>query len=437
MKKYQRLTALSLAAVLVLCLLSGCAGEMNGPAEDVPVLTVYIPSDLEDSCTMQALNDTAFLRRIEETLGYRLVLHMLPAGMDYNEVALLDFTGILLSDDPAWVVPLAENRKLQTLTAQMENAEYGQYNNSLYGYVLDDPNCASESIIVLANLEALNKVGSTQIPYTPDAVHALLEQLKQNYRVPLAVSGMPTDAGFAPLLALFGIAPSGGREMYVEGSEVVYDKLSDAAGEYLRYIQTLYAEGLIPSDALELTEFSCAKMIAQNAAAMAVFTEDTYVNLALDYAKEQNRQLVCIEIPVKEQQLQTGIFSRMVGYVSKNSITDQEATVFFELLQQRIDLCSADEQKANVDKIGQYSLFRHYDTAQIRQDPREICPMYVYWLYQKEYLDMTYLDGIYCKILLGEADVLELRTSSDAWLADSGLLNLIAGKYWAQTHKNG
>lgn len=437
MKKYNRIMAVLLTVALIVCLMLGCTQKTPETGGNLPVLTVHIPSNLEKSATMAVLRDPAFVRLVEQNLHYKLEIHVLPAEMDYNEVALLDFNGILLTDDPAWVVPLVESRKLVTLPAVLDHYEYGQYNNNMYGYVLDDPSCKPQSIVVLANREALQDVQVSQMAFTPENVYNLLADLKKDYRIPLAVSGMPTDGCFAPLLALFDMAPSGGREMYVEDGEVVYDKISGSAEDYLRYIQTLYTEGLIPGDVVELTQYSCAKLIAQNAAAMAVFTDQTYVKLALQYAAEHDRQLVYVEIPIDDSLLQTGIFSRMVGYVSKSSISEQQAVTFFELLQQQIALQPGKNQGVNIDRIGQYALFKKADRTTVRQDPREACPVYVYWLYQKEYLDMTYLDGIYCKILLGEADVLELQTSSESWLLDSGLLNLIAGKYWAQTHKGG
>ena len=437
MRKNNKIMAVLLTVALLMSLMVGCGQETQKSSENLPVLTVYIPSNLAKSSTMAVLEDPAFVQMVAQNLHYKLQIHALPAQMDYNEVALLDFNGILLTDDPAWVVPLAECRKLQTLSAVMDQYEYGQYNNNMYGYVLDDPSCRPESIVILANREALQKAGKSQMAFTPESVHELLVMLKENYRIPLAVSGMPTDASFAPLLALFDMVPSGGREMYVKDGEVIYDKISDSASDYLSYIQTLYAEGLIPEDVVELTQYSCAKLIAQNAAAMAVFTDKTYVEIALQYADELNRQLVYVELPVREQLIETGIFSRMVGYVSKGSITDQEAVAFFELLQQHVTKRPYEKQEISADRIGQYALFKQYDTSDVKQDPREICPMYVFWLYQKECLDMTYLDGTYCKILLGEADVREIKTSAEMWLADSGLLNLIAGKYWAHTRKSG
>ena len=437
MRKYRKYIALCLLGGLLLCLLGGCAPEPDVPVEDLPVLRVYIPMNMETFCTMEILRDSAFVRKVAQEMGYELELHKLPGNMDYNEVALLDFSGILLTDDPSWVVPLAKSRKLMTISSEMKDFEYGQYNQNMYGYVLDDPSCEPESMVILANREALQQTGKLEIPFTPESVYDLLAELKENYRIPLAVSGMPTEAGFAPLLALFDIAPSGGREMYVEDGEVIYDKISDSASDYLRYIQRLYADALIPGEVVELTQYSCAKMIAQNVAAMAVFTDPFYVDLAQEYAKEQNCTLVRVEIPVEAEQLHSGIFSRVVGYVSKDGPTEPEAMVFFRLLQQQLDLRSGETQDNAGEMIPEYQLFSCADIRQAKQDPREVCPVYVYWLYQKEYLDMTYLDGTYCKILLGEADVHVLKTSADAWMEDGKLVNLIAGKYWAQTHKGG
>ena len=379
-RTFRNVTAL-LIAVCLLAGLTGCGRPAETKTERLPALTVYITMDLEKTATFRTLRDPAFSRQVEEELGLRLEVQMLPADMDYNEVALLDVSGILLTDDPGWVVPLAESRKIISLGDTGQDEAYGLYNNSTYGYVLEDPSCAPRTPVILANLEALRSLGISRAEFTPENVYAILTQLKQHYRVPLAVSGMPTDAGFAPLLALFGLAPSGGREMYVEGGSVVYDKLSDDAGSYLEYISLLYAEGLIPVDALELTEYSCAKMIAQNAAAMAVFTDETSISRAIAYAGENDRELVTVSIPVPEAELQTGIYSRVVSYVGKNAVSREEALDFLELLQEAVLTAEPSSGAALTDRLGQYRLFSGAAQEPARQDPREVSPMYVYWLY--------------------------------------------------------
>ena len=431
MKKLLKRTGAALTALCLLTVLSGCGGETAAENSEIPVLTVQVPMELEKTATVRTLSDPRFVRRVEEELGCRLDLRMLPAGMDYNEVALLDVPGILLTDDPAWVVPLVESRKILSIDAQTPEQSYGQYNNSTYGYVLEDPSWCPRTAVVLANLEALRSLGSSWTEFDPEAVYEILTQLKGHYRIPLAVSGMPTDAGFAPLLALFDIAPSGGREMYLDGETVVYDKLSEDAGAYLDYISRLYSEGLIPADALELTEYSCAKLIAQNAAAMAVFTDEVCISQAIAYARENGRELVTVPLPVPEAQLQTGIFSRIVGYAGKGGLSPEEAVAFFGLLQQALRDTAPLRESEDLSKIGQYRLFSDQALRPLREDPREVSTMYVYWLYQKENLDATYLDGAYCKLLFGEAGQGELETAVRAWQEDSNLLGLIGGRYWA------
>jgi len=224
--------------------------------------------------------------------------------------------------------------------------------------------------------------------------------------------------------------------MYMDGQDVVYDKLSGDALDYLDYISTLYAEGLIPGDALELTEYSCAKLLAQNAAAMAVFTDEVCISRAIAYARENDRELVTVSVPVPEGALQTGIFSRVVGYVGRGSVEREEAVAFFTLLQEAVSAMASDAQGDEPSRLSQYRLFSHYGQQKPRQDPREVSAMYVYWLYLKENLDATYLDGIYCKILFGEAAPEELDTAAQAWREDSNLLGLIGGRYWAHVRNN-
>lgn len=431
MKRSVRAAAMILAVLCLTAALTGCGDAAVVRSPEVPALTVYIPMDLEKTSAFRALRDPLFARQVEETLGLRLDVRALPADMDYNEVALLDVSGILLTDDPAWVVPLAESRKITAIDAVSREPGYGQYNNSAYGYVLEDPSCAPRTPVILANLEALRSLGISRTEFTPENVYEILAELKVRYRVPLAVSGMPTDAGFAPLLALFGLAPSGGREMYIEGGSVVYDKLSEDAEDYLEYVSTLYAEGLIPVDALELTEYGCAKLIAQNAAAMAVFTDETAISRAIAYAKENDRELVTVSLPVPEAELQTGIFSRVVGYVGKDALSREDALAFFGLLQEAVLAMEPAAQDLLTDRLGQYKLFFGYAWEEARQDPREVSPMYVYWLYQKENLDTAYLDTAYCKILFGEAAPEDLEAAAKGWQEDSNLLGLIGGRYWA------
>ena len=418
-----------LTALCLLLALSGCGRVGTMAAPELPVLTVQVPMDLERTSTFRALSDPQFARQVEE-LGYRLDLQMLPSDMDYNEVALLDIPGLLLTEDPAWVVPLAESRKILSINAETPEQGYGQYNNSTYGYVLEDPSWEPRNVVVLANLEALRSLSISKTEFTPERMYEILTELKDRYRIPLAVSGMPTDAGFAPLLALFDMAPSGGREMYMDGEAVVYDKLSEDAGAYLDYISRLYAEGLIPADALELTEYSCAKLIAQNAAAMAVFTDEVCISRAIEYARENGRELVTVTLPVPEANLETGIFSRIVGYVGRGEIPREDAAAFFDLLQQAVREQPSERRDSRTEMLGRYRIFSGYAQRPVREDPREVSAVYVYWLYQKENLDTAYLDGTYCKILFGEAEAEQLEEAARAWQEDSNLLGLIGGRYW-------
>lgn len=429
-----------LLLLLVFCMtmsLAGCGETDSADSEELPVLTVYAPSQMDDTITLALLRSESFAQQVERTLGMQLELHMLPSELDYNEVALLDFSGILLTDDPSWLVPLAENRRLERLSVnqEMKEREYGQYNNTQYGYVLEDPSCTVDSVVILANLQALRNMDNSQIHFTPEGILEFLRELKENFRIPLAVSGMPTGAGFTPLLTLFDMAPSGGREMQIEGNAVEYDKLSDRATDYLEYISLLYSEGLISADTMELSEYSCATLIAQNAAAIAVFTDEIYVELALQYAKEVNRELVSITLPVPNANIETGIFRRIVGYLSKDCADQDAAISFLDLLQ-----CAVSEQTYQSENVlfgvGKYNLFSLPNVRLAKQDPREICSMYVYWLYQKEYLDMTYLDSAYSKIMLGEMAISEFATAAQSWMDDSSLLNMIAGKYWMETKYN-
>ena len=437
MKRTVRSVTALLMVVCLVAALAGCGSEPVAQGDQTFALTVYITMDMEKTSTFRVLRDPAFARRVEETLGMQLEVRALPADMDYNEVALLDVSGILLTQDPAWVVPLAESRKILSLGDTGQDEAYGLYNSSAYGYVLEDPSCSPQTPVILANLEALRSLGISRAEFTPENFHEILTELKRYYRVPLAVSGMPTDAGFAPLLSLFGLAPSGGREMYVEEGRVVYDKLSEDAKDYLAYISLLYAEGLIPVDALELTEYSCAKMIAQNAAAMAVFTDETCISRAIAYAGENDRELVTISIPVPEAELQTGIYSRVVGYVGRDAVSREEALDFLELLQEAVLAVEPSSGAALTDRLGQYRLFSGAAREPARQDPREVSPMYVYWLYQKENLDAVYLDVAYCKILFGEADPEALTEAARGWQEDSNLLGLIDGRYWAYIRDTG
>ena len=122
-RAFRKITAL----LTTLCLVAGltaCGRPAEAKTEQLPVLTVHITMDLERTATFRTLRDPAFSRQVEEGLGLRLDVRTLPADMDYNEVALLDVSGILLTDDPAWVVPLAESRKIVSMGAP-EQGGYG------------------------------------------------------------------------------------------------------------------------------------------------------------------------------------------------------------------------------------------------------------------------------------------------------------------------
>ena len=86
----ERILAL-LTATCLTAALTGCGRDVQPAGNDrLPALTVQITMDLEKTSAFRVLSDPLFAQRVEEELGCRLELQMLPSDMDYNEVALLD-----------------------------------------------------------------------------------------------------------------------------------------------------------------------------------------------------------------------------------------------------------------------------------------------------------------------------------------------------------
>lgn len=398
---YRRPLARLLAFVfaLQLCALSGCMREAaisEAPEAPEAVLHVAISQESALLGAAQYLLDTDSRMELEEQLDVSIQVSVLEGIESIEDLAALSFSDVLLSDDPMWIVPLAERGQLaqlsdQAFLADSRSAECGRYSGRQYAYPLTKAWSKPSHTVLLVQLEALLAAGIIDIPYTPEAFKAALEKLGVTsrsslsgkptheiiegysgaFRTPLTVYGLPTDGGCSVLLGLFGLAPNSGREFRLSGTQVVLDKTTDAGRAYLEYIAALHEEGLIPSDFLSMSAYNVIMRFADGLSPIVIMDE-AHLDAAILYAEQNGHRAAVARLPVADATLDAHIYRRMMGMVSSNSRNRLLAETLLCCLYEKTGDWAASE--SDLDAYETYPLF--LESATIRKavyDPVEHC----------------------------------------------------------------
>ncbi len=418
--------------------------------EPLPVLNVYITENAKQYTAVRALQDESIRIRLEEKLNVRIKLINFFLADGEDNVSEITFTGVMLTEDPKWILPLVERSQLMELGKNLSETGYklGKYRGKQYGHIFADSYSGRIHPVLAVVPETLRQLGLENIPFTADSMKDALQKLSEFYKVPLAVYGSPAQEGFSVLLELFEISPTGGREFYLEDGQVKFDKISDKAEDYLIYVNQLYQNGYIPSDCLLLSKYSGIEMLAYGKSAMAVFPSEEIAREAIRSAEKMGRQVVLAKLPVDDSCTETNIYAYLTGLISADCADGELANRFLVELQSvskemQMEEMLAEEKSAS--SVEWYPLFSN--TGSYRNtafDPVEMCLPDIRRLYEKHILDTDYIDPYFSRLATGDLRLSQISEMREQWLKAHGeeyshstsgrdLMKLFNSWYFAQT----
>lgn len=404
------------------------------PEQDIaaarPVLQVCIASGTEAYAGVHILRNEETRGALEDTLGVQLELVDLYPEQDSSGTADVEFKDVLLVDNPLQIVPLAaRNQLLALFHMEMEDPTLGKYQGLQYGYIFSHSNEAASQPVLAVLPEVLELADIRKIPFTPEAVLQALEKLSvvdtsvvadiistpmsDIAMPPLAVYGMPSGAGFGPLLALFDMAPLGGNDICVADGTVVFDKLEPNAKAYLAYVRALYEKRFIPDACLLQTEYSAMELLINGRCFMAVLPNEAFAQMVVTRAAANGNRIALVKLPVPEACTEVNVYNRLTGMVAKGSQNAELAKRFLVELQRMSNLT---ETKLAMEAEW-YPLFVHADTERMRRvDLVDEVLTDIRRLYEKNMLDTTYIEPYYCRIVTGDLPLEAFDTMKEQWL---------------------
>jgi len=434
-----------LAGLLALILLlTACAA----PPEEVrerPQIQITVVRGKYPYAPAELLMDDPFRAELEDLLDVTILLEEVWDIGALDESVDITFTGGLMTNDCYWMVSMTSGyqlEKMEPVTGILE-PQYGRLGSATYSYVFSDPYAVGTEPVLVADMALLREVGADRIPYTEEGVYDLLVALSEGSEVPLAVYGSPAGEGFGCLLGLYGLAPTGGREFYLESGEICFDKISDRAEQYLRFVSRLYSEGLIDDDCVSLNEYACRNLFLSGKAAMAMFPNGAFAAEAVAMAREKGIEAVAVTVPVAEGRLRTDTYNRPIGLISYGYPYARELRQIYEALQERVMGLEPSE-----DALRSHGLFTGTG-AVVSADPVEKLLPEIGVLYKKQLMDRTVIGPYYARLLTGslplESGFREMRQDwlnpyaqigeADPQLSGANMMQIINGWYYKDQKK--
>ena len=397
----------------LLLLLTACAAPPE-EAQERPQITITVVRGKHPYAPAELLLDDGFRKYLEDRLDVTIVLEELWDIGTFDESVDITFSGGLITDDCYWMISMASGFQLERLDPDLELLEpqFGRLGASIYSYVFSDPGTPGTEPVLVADLGRIQEAGLMRVPYTEEGVYGMLVTLAEYSEVPLAVYGDPAGEGFGCLLGLYGLAPSGGREYYLEDGEICFDKISDRAEQYLRFAGQLYSEGLIGADCVSMNEYACRKLFLSGKAAMAMFPNEASAADVVAAAREQGIDAVAVTLPAPEGSLQTDTYDRPIGLVSYDYPYSRELLQIYQALQTAI----LEGDWTEEEPLSRIRLFVS-SGMEAGYDPVEHLLPELSTFYEKHLLDRTVVAPYYARLLTGslpmESGFPELR---DKWL---------------------
>ena len=397
-----------LCAAIFLCVAVSCSNihPEADSAEEERILEVFVSQEAEQYAVVQYLQDESVRLEIEKYLGATIRINRITMVPNTDAISELRFDGVLLTNNPLWIVPLAEQNQLLELkseelwTDELDSMA-GRYQGRQYGYVLPQNNSLNSRPTIVVLPDVLRKAGIREIPYTPEAILEALQTLSIHVSTPLMTYGMPTQGGFSLVLGLFELSPRGGREFYLEDERVTFDKLSKEGEAYLAYVNQLYTRQLIPSDFLSMTEYSAIEMLSSGRCAIAMLQDKRCLREAMALAEQNGRYIAKVSMHGWESNMETGLYNLLVGLISADCTDTMLAKDFFALLHEKF--LREDPIFGEDIVLEEYPLFcSEGQPSDAVFDPVEQCNYDVRLFYKKEKLDVSVIEPYYCRIAVGD-----------------------------------
>ena len=407
-----------LTALCLALLFTACASPQEPKKEESrETLRVLWLQGTDRYPAVQALLDDDRSAWLEQQIGMNLEAVKVESDWNPDDVAEIESFDLFLFDEPIWIIPLAERKRIRFQTMQDgEDAVYGRYLGVQYGYVFPNTQCRqSPTLLVLP--DALEAAGIRQIPYTPESVKTALQTLSESCHVPMAVCGEPVESSYCALLGLFGIAPTGGNEFCVVEDTVCYDKLSEGMLSYLNYLRELYTLGLLPEDMLVLSEYGMINMLYNNISVMAVFSDDVYLAEAVRLFRENGKRIAVAELPLAPERYEIHVDKRLIGCVAAGGEHAQQAIRLQQLLAASTE---APDSAVDLSGVEVYPLFADGEESPLPEvyDVLEEYGMHLPYWYQKQDTDNSCLFPFFDQAVTGKTDVTQTQfeTICDEWL---------------------
>ena len=320
---------------IILPVFAGCArnGSVKEETENPPVLNVYLTNGYRYA-PVRVLEDSSARAELEKSLGISIRLLYRDQRQDAGLLNNESVSGVILSDEPTLIQVLADHAMIAQLDAaavRRQDSGFGRYLGVQYGYVFTNGSHPVEPILV-GSAEKLEAAGLGDIPFTAEGWTEILKKLKEVCSEPFALYGSPVDPSYAPLLALFGLAPQGGYEFRFGPGKTEYDKLSDSGRDYLKFLNGLYREGYLSKDMLSMNTYSAGYKMLKNVSALMVIYDEDYLRTFLDRAESSGIRLVRISLPVSGKLLESGAGRRFYGMITSDYPDRDLAARFLESL---------------------------------------------------------------------------------------------------------
>lgn len=418
-----------LCLVLVLSALVCCTPEQEEEKiqQTVPTLRVYVSAQAKEYSAIEYLLSSENRQEMEQALGCTLDIQVYSPQDDLDGVLKLSTDGVILTEDPLEVATLAYDGALKELDKRIlwtEEREslFGRVGGRQYAcvYTTEPHRTASAVLLVLPDL--LEKAGIRDEAYTPEGVLAAFKKLP-SYIHPMAVGGTPTEGNFIPLMGIFDIAPTGGREFYMEGETVCFDKFSSRGESYLRYLQQLYSEGYLPEDFLLLSEYSLIDMLSSGRYAMAVLTEESCIAETIRQCQENGLRAAVAELPIAREKQEWNIYHRLLGAVMSDCTEKELAISFLQLLHEKTKDLTEKSSTSAADALERYPLFSQENLKIRSTDPVEQCTYDARMQYEKALIDRYVVKTYYCRMAVGDLPLSEFK-----YMRENSLMGLLSGR---------
>lgn len=418
-----------LCLILALSALIGCAPVQAEEQiqETTSTLYVYLSEKTQDYSAVGYLLEEGNRQDMEEILDCSLEIIPYDPRDIFDTVLSLPTDGVILTEDPLEIAALAYDGALKELdkrglwTEERESL-FGRVGGRQYAYVYTDKPSKTSTAVLLVLPDLLEAAGIQEEAYTPEGVLEAFEKLPA-YVHPLALSGSPTEGGFAPLMGLFDLVPSGGREFYREGESVYYDKFSSRGERYLRYLQQLYEKSYLPEDFLLLSEYSLIDMLSSGRYAMAVLTQESCIAETIRRCQENGLRVAIAELPIAQQRQEWNIYHRLLGAVMSDCTEKELAVSFLQLLHEKTKDLTEEPHTSAADDLERYPLFCQDGLKAVSEDPVEQCTYDARMQYEKALIDLYVVKTYYSRMAVGDMALSEFGD-----MKENSLMGLLSGR---------